>query len=283
MKDFIKHSLRLILESRIDEAIKYSSKRDLERFLFTVLKYKNLYGNDEYFEKINDGDSILRVSVDYRGVIANISTPRVSADIAKSQLGLVAVDSTYIVFHITAGRGIEHPGTYSEKKYSAITRKSGKIEYDTFMAVNEKGELIDYKVAKPGSPASDAMIKTYINFHSEIEGHIKKNMKGFDIYTADDSGAELAGMRNTPKLVDKMTKKLELSNRKSKSNLKSSDELKSLQSEKDVLNDKLIRLRRLSGKEVRDEIKDIRQQIKIIDDKIKGLDSDWNEFKRQNN
>lgn len=106
-------------------------------------------------------------------------------------------------------------------------------------------------------------------------------MEGYDAYTADDSGEEIARAKNDPALVDKVSSKVKDVEREQRANLKSSEEFKSLQNEKEVLNNRLSELRKEKGKEARSEVRDIRRKIKDVERKIKDLESGgWNDFRK---
>lgn len=276
MKNFIKNKLRLMLENfdtTLSEAIKYSTQSDLEKLKYTLVDYKQEFGNKPYFMADNEGDAILRVSINQYGVVASVSTPKASADIAKSNLGLQSDKSgTYKVFHVMAGRGIEHPGTYKDRNHDAVTRSMGRPEYDIKNIPISDGVTLEYKVAKPGSPASDAVIKTYLNYGDVIEDFIKTNMEGYDAYTdADDSGAEIAAAKNSPELADKVAGKMDLLDKQTDRPKTLAPDIKSLVRQKEEL---VNRLQSLKGndKSVRVDAKKVRDEIKLLTKKIKELE-----------
>lgn len=275
MKNFIKNRLRLMLENfdtTLSEAIKYSTQSDLEKLKYTLVDYKQEFGNKPYFMADNEGDAILRVSVNQYGVVASVSTPKASADIAKSNLGLQSDKSgTYKVFHVMAGRGIEHPGTYKDRNHDAVTRSMGRPEYDIKNIPISDGVTLEYKVAKPGSPASDAVIKTYLNYGDVIEDFIKTNMEGYDAYTdADDSGAEIAAAKNSPELADKVAGKMDLLDKQTNRPKRQAPEVKELEREKEGLTTKLKDLMG-NDKSVRVERKKIQKELKLLNKEIEKL------------
>ena len=173
---------------------------------------------------------------------------------------------------IPVGRGIEHPGTYKDKDHDAVTRKGGRVEYDIRSAVSPDGELIKYKVAKPGSPASDAVIKVFMNHGKDIENFIKKNMEGYDAYTdADNSGAEIAAAKNSPELVDIVQNKLDKQERKEKVSRSLPSDMTELIKMKGDLADELGELRRVKGSDSRVKQKEIRNKMKELESEIKRL------------
>lgn len=258
---------------KLNEGINYSTDADLQDFRYGQIVYNNDYGKNPYFMSDGNGDAILRVSVNNKGKVVKVDTPIQPAHIAKSNLGLQSdMSGTYKVFHVLAGRGIEHPGTYKQRDEDAVTRKMGKPEYDIRTAVSPEGELVKYKVAKPGSPASDAVIKTYLNYAGVIEDFIKSNMEGYDAYTdADNSGAEIAAAKNSPELAAKVAGKMDMLDKQTNRPKRQAPDIKALQKEKEEL---VNRLQSLKGndKSVRGEAKKVRNEIKFLDKKIKELD-----------
>lgn len=274
MKDFIQHKLRLVLESMADamtEGARYSNEQDLERLKYTLVSYHRDYNDDPYFMSDSAGDAILRVSVNIKGLVATVSTPKASAKIAKSNLGLVDTTKDYLVFHVMAGRGIEHPGTHKSRDYDAVTRKDGKPEYEIKSIPVGNGITLEYKVAKPGSPASDAVIKTFMNHGKDIINFVKKNQEGYDAYTdADDSAKKIAADKNDPAFADRMQAKLDKQARKASKSVSLPDDISKLMRDKEELND---RFKSVTGndKASRVEKKKIRDEIKALDKKIKSL------------
>lgn len=275
MKDFIQAKLRLMLESFTEtlvEAITYSSEADMERFKYAQVDYHKRFSRDPYFMSDNEGDAILRVTINQHGVVLPVRTAKASADIAKSNIGQVGSTKDYLIYHVMVGRGIEHPGTYKDRDHDAVTRKGGGIEYDIRSAVSPEGELVKYKVAKPGSPASDAVIKVFMNHGKDIENFIKKNMKGYDTYTdADDSGKEIAAAKNSPELVDMVQGKTDKLNRKAAVSKNLPTEISDLVKRKGELVDELSGLKRQKGSESRAKQRDIRVKIKELDSEIRRL------------
>lgn len=277
MKDFIQHRLRLMLEGiseGITEGVRYSDEQDLERLKYTLVSYHNAYNGDPYFMSDSAGDAILRVSINIKGLVATVSTPKASANIAKSNLGLVDATKDYLVFHVMAGRGIEHPGTYKDRDYDAVTRKNGKPEYEIKTIKLGSGITLDYRVAKPGSPASDAVIKTFMNHGKDIINFVKKNQEGYDAYTdADDSGKQIAADKNDPAFADRMQAKLDKQARKASKSVSLPDDISKLMRDKESLYN---RFKSVTGndKDGRVEKKKIRDEIKALDKKIKELEAE---------
>ena len=256
MKNFIQNRLRLMLESfdtTLSEAIKYSTKKDLERLNYTLVNYEK-YTSDPYFMTDSEGDSILRVSINQHGVVASVSTAKASADTAKSNLGLQSDKSgNYKVFHVMAGRGIEHPGTHKDRDHDAKTRRGVEA------------------ILKPGSPASDAVIKTYLIYGGNIiKDFIRTNMKGDDEYTVDGSGAEIAAAKNSPELSAKVQGKMDLLNKQKKKPISLRSDINKLIKQKEELTDKLKDLMG-NDKSVRDERKKVQKDIKSLTKKINDL------------
>ena len=274
MKDFIQNRLRLMLEGfvgKMDEGVSHSSKEDLEKLRHTLVYYQQEYGDDPYFMADGEGDAPLRVSVNQHGVVATVSTAKASASIVKTNISQVGETKDYKIYQLKAGRGIEHPGTYKDRDHSAVTRKNGVVEYETRSAVSPEGELVKYKVAKPGSPASDAVIKVFMIHGIDIGNFVKKNMKGYDAYVnADDSAAEIAAAKNSPELADKVQAKKDKYDRAVSKPKQLAPDVKILIRQKEELVNKLQSLKG-NDKSVRVEAKKVRDEIKFLDDKIREL------------
>lgn len=280
MKNFIQNKLRLMLESfgeTIVEGINYSTKEDLERLKFTLVDCHKEFGKDPYFMSDGSGDAILRVSVNNKGIVVKVDTPIQPAHIAKSNLGLQSdMSGTYKVFQVLAGRGVEHPGTYKQRDEDTITRKMGRPEYDIRSAVSPEGELVKYRVAKPGSPASDAVIKTYINYGDIISDFVKTNMEGYDAYTdADDSGAEIAAAKNSPELAAKVQGKMDVLDKQQANKSRSLPaDMAELVNKKGELVDELGSLKRVKGSDSRNRQKELKIEINKLDAEIKRISDD---------
>jgi hypothetical protein len=253
MKQFIKEKLNILLEAF------HASQRELENFRYKMVKYYQLYKGDEYMNSPDLGDGVYRVVFNKQG--KTLKGSRIGdARTLKSSLGptMSSEDSpTYIAFNIAAGRGIEHPDTYKSRDFNAQTRDG-----------SDAGDL-------PGSPYSDAVIKTILAYGEDIldfMGEVK--------YTDGNSGAERAKNLNDPEFAKRMSDKLSLSQKQKMSNLFSSDKEKELINKKEDLNSELQRLKRSSDKESRLRIRDIRSQIDDVNKEIKNLSSGWDEFKR---
>lgn len=280
MKEFIQNRLRLMLEGitegvneGVNEGVRHSDEQDLERLKYALVSYHRDYSDDPYFMSDSAGDAILRVSINIKGLVATVSTPKAAASIAKSNLGLVDANKDYLVFHVMAGRGIEHPGTYKDRDYDAVTRKGGKPEYEIKSIPLGDGITLEYRVAKPGSPASDAVIKTFMNHGKDIINFVKKNQEGYNAYTdADDSGKEIAADKNDPAFADRMQAKLDKQVRKDTKSVSLPDDISKLMKDKAELNDKF---KSITGNDKvnRYEKKKLRDELKVLDKKIKDLEA----------
>ena len=162
---------------------RYSSKRDYFVALFKATKAKKLYGNDPYFQNIEAGQFVGVAIVGITGKVSISTHLAPAADVRKNDLGL-SETSHYITFKVMAGRGIEHPDTYSPNKQPAITR--GGIEGQELKFTSklpngeelENGEtMVNFSLPKPGSPASDAQIKTWLVYGDIIADFVKRNTR----------------------------------------------------------------------------------------------------------
>lgn len=183
VKENIKENLRLLIEGND----KYSTKKDYYSTLFKVAKAKQLYGNDPYWENVQDGQWVGAVIINIHGRISKISTYTAPAgQVRANDLGMRGENPHYMEFKIMAGRGIEHTGTVSPNIQPARTRGGiGSEEFEHEFTAKlpdgvklENGETtIKFGMPKPGSPASDAHIKAYLIYGDLILDFVKNNMK----------------------------------------------------------------------------------------------------------
>jgi len=213
-KLIIKERLALLVEAND----RYATKRDYFTTLFKVTKAKQLYGGDEYWENVQDGQWIGASIVNIHGRVSKVSTYTAPAgQVRANDLGMRGENPHYIEFKIMAGRGIEHPDTYSSNIQPARTRgglgseeNEGQFTMDLPQGVSlENGATsITFGLPKPGSPASDAAIKTYLIYGDIILDFVKNNMKdkvGYVDGTAADYSAQ--AMADKPALQKKKLKK----------------------------------------------------------------------------
>ena len=193
MLTFIKNKLRLVLEQRLNEA-RYSKERDLSQFEGIVKILKERHGNDPYYMGITDGQWVGNAFINIHGKIS-IQRSDLPANVARNRGDIMTEKANWIrIDGIQAGRGIEHPDTYSPKQSSAQTRyipntTDNTIQYDT-VTIEIMGKPVQLQIPHAGSPASDAVIKIYLNYENEIKQLIKKNMEGYSPYVDDKSGAQ---------------------------------------------------------------------------------------------
>jgi hypothetical protein len=183
VKENIKESLRLIAEGND----RYATKRDYFSTLFKVAKVKQLYGSDPYWENVQDGQWVGAVIVNIHGRISKVSTYTAPAgQVRANDLGMRGENPNYMELKIMAGRGIEHPDTFSPNTQPARTRGgigSEEFEHEFTQKLPdgvtlENGETtIKFGMPKPGSPASDAHIKAYLIYGDLILDFVQSNMK----------------------------------------------------------------------------------------------------------
>ena len=197
---------------------RYATKRDYYTTLFKVTKAKQLYGGDEYWENVQDGQWVGASIVNIHGHVSKVSTYTAPAgQVRANDLGMRGENPHYLEFKIMAGRGIEHKGTYSPNLQPARTRGGvGSEENEgTFTMELPQGVTLEngatsitFGMPKPGSPASDAAIKTYLIYGDIILDFVKNNMKekiGYVDGTAADYSAK--AMADNPALQRKKLKK----------------------------------------------------------------------------
>jgi hypothetical protein len=196
MKNFIKAKLKLLLEAASD----YATKKDYYTTLFKMVKTKQLYGGDPYWENKEDGQFIASAVVNIHGQIKISTFKHQAGDVRRNDIGDMTENPHYLTFRISAGRGIEHPDTFSPNLQPALTRGGiqGSEEDETFVfklpdgVSLENGETaIRIGLPRPGSPASDAVIKAYLIYGTEIKDFVEKNMKD-QIGYKDGQGTNIA-------------------------------------------------------------------------------------------
>jgi hypothetical protein len=204
-KQLIKESLRRLTEA------KNSSKDDLYRTMFKVVKAKQLYGDDPYFNNSEEGQWVGAAVVNMHGHVRITSYKHAAGDVRGYDLGGRGESAFYKEFKLHANRGIEHPNTYSPRTGDAKTRggvvggkseKKFKMELPAGIVSSTGENFIDFSLPIPGSPASDAEIKAYVIYGQEIIDFVKKNLPDYDAYTAHDDAADLSKekMSADPKL-----------------------------------------------------------------------------------
>lgn len=197
---------------------RYATKRDYFTTLFKVTKARQLYGGDEYWENVQDGQWVGAAIVNIHGIMSKISTYNAPAgQVRANDLGMRGENPHYLEFRIMAGRGIEHKGTQTPNLQPARTRGGLGSEENEGMftmelpqgvALENGATSITFGLPKPGSPASDAAIKTYLIYGDVILDFVKSNMKDKVGYV-DGKGAEVSAqaMANNPALQKKKIKK----------------------------------------------------------------------------
>lgn len=226
VKETIKESLRLIIEGND----RYATKRDYYTTLFKITKAKQLYGNDPYFENVQDGQWVGGVIVNIHGRISKVSTYTAPAgQVRANDLGMRGENPHYLEFKIMAGRGIEHPDTITPNLQPARTRGGlGSEEFEEEVeftmdlpdGVNlENGATsISFGLPKPGSPASDAHIKAYLIYGDLILNFVENNLKnkiGYVDGNAADIAKEKTAIKNLYKF-DKLEKEKAMAANKEK-------------------------------------------------------------------
>ncbi len=211
VKENIKEALKLIPEAND----RYATKRDYYSTLFKITKAKQLYGNDPYWENVQDGQWVGAVIINIHGRISKVSTYTAPAgQVRANDLGMRGENPHYLELKIMAGRGIEHKGTYSPNVQQARTRGglgSEEFEHEYTMELPqgvslENGETtIKFGLPKPGSPASDAHIKAYLIYGDLILDFVKNNMKE-KIGYVDGKAADIAKEKTDDKWQYKFDK-----------------------------------------------------------------------------
>jgi hypothetical protein len=216
VKETIKESLRLIIEGND----RYATKRDYYTTLFKITKAKQLYGNDPYWENVQDGQWVGAVIVNIFGRISKVSTYNAPAgQVRTNDLGMRGENPNYMEFKIMAGRGIEHPDTKSPNLQPARTRSGlGSKEFEQEVeftmelpdgvSLENGATSISFGLPKPGSPASDAHIKAYLIYGDLILDFVENNLKdkiGYVDGTQADVAKEKTADKNQYK-YDKLEK-----------------------------------------------------------------------------
>lgn len=204
-------------EERLDEANdRFARKKDYYTALFKQAKTKELYGGDPYWENIEDGQFVGVAVVGITGYIS-IKTHIVPAgEVRRLDLGM-SEKPQYLTFTVRAGRGIEHPDTFTPNNQHARTRQGvGSDEFETEfqmhlpqgIALEDGSTSIKVGIPLPGSPASDAAIKTWLVYGDIIVDFIERNMKDRVGYK-DNKGADISKekMAADPKLQRHKQKK----------------------------------------------------------------------------
>ena len=219
VKENIKEALRLITEGND----RYATKRDYYTTLFKVTKAKQLYGNDPYFENVQDGQWVGAVIVNIYGRVSKVSTYTAPAgQVRANDLGMRGENPHYMEFKIMAGRGIEHPDTESPNIQPARTRGGlGSEEFEEEVeftmqlpqgvSLENGATTISFGLPKPGSPASDAHIKAYLIFGDSILDFVESNLKD-KIGYVDGTQADVAKDKTAPEWqykFDKLAKEKE--------------------------------------------------------------------------
>lgn len=219
VKENIKEALRLITEGND----RYATKRDYYTTLFKVTKAKQLYGNDPYFENVQDGQWVGAVIVNIYGRVSKVSTYTAPAgQVRANDLGMRGENPHYMEFKIMAGRGIEHPDTESPNIQPARTRGGlGSEEFEEEVeftmqlpqgvSLENGATTISFGLPKPGSPASDAHIKAYLIFGDSILDFVENNLKD-KIGYVDGTQADVAKDKTAPEWqykFDKLAKEKE--------------------------------------------------------------------------
>lgn len=173
-------------EELLDEGNdRYAKKQDYYNALFKQAKVKELYGGDPYWENVQEGQWVGAVIVNIHGRISKVSTYTAPAgQVRANDLGMRGENPHYMEFKIMAGRGIEHKDTYTPNIQPARTRGGlGSEEVEFTMQLPQGVSLengattISFGLPKPGSPASDAAIKTWLVYGDIIVDFVERNMK----------------------------------------------------------------------------------------------------------
>lgn len=184
-KSHIKAHLQLLAEAPSKRA--YTS--DYLRTTYKVSILTNQFKHDDYFMQEDAGEFIAAAIVDIRGNIRISQVAKVPAsDLKNNRLGIVRDTKDYMQFYVMAGRGIQHPDTQELPRQTAMTRSGidSPDQLPTYTKtvhldnpIQADGKLIktiDVEVPKPGSPASDAQIKTYLLYGPMIIDFVEKNL-----------------------------------------------------------------------------------------------------------
>lgn len=213
IKELILEGLRKITEGRNN----FSTISDYLRTTFLISSLSKKFGQDPYFMGEDKGDFIAAAIVHTNGRISIKQVAKVAAaDLKQNRVGIVRDEKDYLQFYIRAGRGIEHPDTYKvPPDYNAATRGMERVEFSNETRTvylkepikGDDGEMItqvEIPAMKPGSPSSDAVIKTYLLYGSMIINFVEKNMinpigyldgKAGEMRNASDSKYKIQAIR----------------------------------------------------------------------------------------
>jgi hypothetical protein len=211
MKEYYKHKLREEL-NKLTEAKNYSSKSDYYSTLFKIMKANELYGDDPYFRDVSEGEWVGEAVVNMHG---NIKIKRINQnqrDVKGNSLGGRSQSAFYKTFEVNANAGIQHPEDRQNNSGEAKTRfgLGSKTNEHQFSMELPQGVVLDngkstinFGLPTPGSPASDAAIKTLINYGQEMLDFIQMNSPDYDGYTSTGDAEDLSAkaMSADPKLA----------------------------------------------------------------------------------
>jgi predicted nucleotidyltransferase len=204
-------------EELLDEGNdRYAKKQDYYNALFKQAKVKELYGGDPYWENIEDGQFVGVAVVGITGQVSIKTHLAQAGEIRRLNLGM-SEKPQYLTFTVMAGRGIEHKGTFTQNTQPARTRQGiGSDEFQTEfniplpngISLENGATSIKIGIPLPGSPASDAAIKTWLVYGDIIVDFVERNMKhriGYKDGKASDISKEK--MADNPKLQRHKQKK----------------------------------------------------------------------------
>jgi hypothetical protein len=198
-KSIIRQSLRETL-NLIIEGPKYSTKADYYRTYFLIKKVNELYGSNEYFQNVTAGQMLATAIVNIHGFVKITTNIAKAGDIRANQPSSMKENPFYLSFQISAGRGIEHPDSFTQNTEPAQTRDLDNYDMEKDIITLqlpegitlENGDTsIKFGVPRPGSPASDAAIKAYLVYGDEILNFVAKNLKN-SIGYKDGKGGDIS-------------------------------------------------------------------------------------------
>ncbi len=182
----------LILERlhNLTEAPKRATTSDYLRTTFRVSILTQQHKHDDYFMGEDNGEFIAAAIVDIRGNVRISQVAKVPAgDLKNNRLGITRDTKDYLQFYVMAGRGIQHPDTEKQLPDETAMTRQGVHSPTTLPTYTKTVHLnhpmqadgqiiktIDVEVPKPGSPASDAQIKTYLLYGPMIIDFVEKNL-----------------------------------------------------------------------------------------------------------
>jgi hypothetical protein len=196
VKSIIKDKLRMLTEGGYTRNSRYASDEDYYTTLNKVKYYTETYGNDEYFQNVESGQHVASAIVNIEGFVKITTNIAKAGDLRAHGLSSSMKENpNYLTFRLNAGRGIEHPDTFTPNIQPAQTRPDiDNIKYFPLpdgVTLSNGENKIKVGLLKPGSPMSDGAIKTYIIYGQEILSFVEKNMKN-PIGYKDGKGSELA-------------------------------------------------------------------------------------------